>query len=112
MKTRFKSKLFITELLVLHGRVITSIIKCNKRKQIKKSQILTYMVEVDQCQKRNGNYNNQIKSVIHIKYMGHLGLKTIIILGMVQRSLVLFQENKNTWELWQYAPIYPQLKQP
>jgi hypothetical protein len=32
---------------------------------------------------------------------------------MVQRSLILFQDNKNnTWELWQYAPIYPQLKQP
>jgi len=40
MKTHFKSNLVITELLVLGGRGISSISKCNKRKQIKSHKFL------------------------------------------------------------------------
>lgn len=36
MKTHFKSNLVITELLVLGGRGISSINKCNKRQQMKR----------------------------------------------------------------------------
>jgi len=81
MKTYFKSNLVISELLVLGGRGISSVYKCNKKQQMKSCKL-----EVGQCQQRIGNYNNQIKFVIHINCKGYLGLKTKIILDMVKRN--------------------------